>query len=57
MSIIDLPRRILEVFLSADRRTVAFWAMTETGEPLTDQEMACGLAAQMAYRSYPMICA
>jgi len=34
MSIIDLPRRpaILEVFLSADRRTVAFWAMTEAGE-------------------------
>jgi hypothetical protein len=41
MSIIDLPRRpaILEVFLSADRRTVAFWAMTKAGEPLTDQEM------------------
>jgi hypothetical protein len=41
MSIIDLPQRpaILEVFLSADRRTVGFWALTEAGEPLTDQEM------------------
>jgi hypothetical protein len=39
MSIIDLRPAILEVFLSADRRTVAFWAMTEAGEPLTDQEM------------------
>jgi hypothetical protein len=41
MSIIDLPRRpaILEVFLSADRRTVAFWAMTEAAAALTDQEM------------------
>jgi hypothetical protein len=41
MSRIDLPRRAaaLEVFLSDDRRTVAFWAMTEAGEPLSDQEM------------------
>jgi hypothetical protein len=41
MSIIDPPRRpaILEVFLSADRRTVGFWALTEAGEALTDQEM------------------
>jgi hypothetical protein len=39
MSIIERRPAILEVFLSADRRTVAFCAMTEAGEPLTDQEM------------------
>jgi len=50
MSIIDLPRRpaILAVFLSADRRTVAFWAMTEAGEPLTDQEMEGVISALRA---------
>jgi hypothetical protein len=50
MSRIDLPRRpaILEVFLSADRRTVAFWAMTEAGEPLTDQEMEGVISALRA---------
>ena len=29
----------LEVFLSADRRTVAFWGISSAGEPLTDQQM------------------
>ena len=47
---IDLPPRpaILEVILSADRRTVAFWAMTEAGEPLTDQEMEGVISALRA---------
>jgi hypothetical protein len=50
MIIIDLPRRpaILEVFLSADRRTVAFWAMTGASEPLTDQEMEGVISALRA---------
>jgi hypothetical protein len=39
MSIIERRSAVLEVFLSADRRTVGFWALTEAGEPLSDQEM------------------
>jgi hypothetical protein len=39
---------VLEVFLSADRRTVGFWALTEAGEALTDQEMEGVISALRA---------